>query len=731
MVRESTAEILEKYERKLESQLSVDDGMENRFSAEYEKFRQEMIPELTRYERWAKSLGNVIGIKVAEKDRIKIQKHLDVAHLDVTASQALTLSLMSMLGIFFLTILSVVAYFLIAFPGGFDSLNSGELSNLVLFVFLGIIASMFVFYYTYTMPRRLANSWRLQASAQMVPAILYIVVYMKHTSNLERAIAFAAQHLEGPLALDFKKVFYDVEIGKFSTVKLAVDNYLSEWKDYAPEFIESFHLVESSLFEPSEERRVEILEKALQVILDGVYEKTLKFSREIRSPLTNLYMLGIILPTLGLALLPLASTLLGGLITWPHVFVLFNVIIPFFVFYLVNEVLLKRPGGYGETSVLEMSPDYESFKSKKPWALAFFAALPFFVLGVLPFIFQFGFVSETFGLNNDYSFASLGIDALQNVKFFDFKEIDGEIVGPFGPIAILLSLFIPLSFMIFFSVAYSGKTKKLIQSRTDTRALESEFSNSLFQLGNRLGDGTPAEIAFGKIAATTEGQKSSDFFSLVSSNVQQGGMSLERAIFDSRRGAIIYYPSALIATSMKILVESVKKGLKIAARSLMAISEYAKNIEKINQRLRDLLSEIVSDMKSNMVFLAPLLAGIVVGLSAMITFILNRLQEFQLEAGGAVGLEGLGALGNLSSIFDVTQMIPPYFLQISVGIYILEIIFILTGALVTVDAGKDVLREKYELSRNLRRGILLYLTTAFVSIFALSVLAGVALGGLG
>ncbi|MDD5466107.1 MAG: TRL-like family protein [Candidatus Omnitrophica bacterium] len=33
-------------------------------------------------------------------------------------------------------------------------------------------------------------------------------------------------------------------------------------------------------------------------------------------------------------------------------------------------------------------------------------------------------------------------------------------------------------------------------------------------------------------------------------------MSVESAIFDSRRGAIMFYPSDLIATSMKILTES-------------------------------------------------------------------------------------------------------------------------------------------------------------------------------
>src|SRR5574343_842300 len=98
------------------------------------------------------------------------------------------------------------------------------------------------------MPDRMAMQWRLKASSQMVPAILYIVIYMKHTSNFEKAVAFAAQHLYEPLALDFKKVFWDVQIGRYSTVKDSVDHYLKTWRDFSLEFIEAFHLIESSLY---------------------------------------------------------------------------------------------------------------------------------------------------------------------------------------------------------------------------------------------------------------------------------------------------------------------------------------------------------------------------------------------------------------------------------------------------------------------------------------------------
>ena len=274
------------------------------------------------------------------------------------------------------------------------------------------------------------------------------------------------------------------------------------------------------------------------------------------------------------------------------------------------------------------------------------------------------------------------------------------------------------------------RTKDLIKARDDTKELEKEFNSSLFTLGNRLGDGTPAEIAFAKVAASTKGQKTSDFFNIVNTNIQSMGMSLEEAIFNNRRGAIIYYPSNLIATTMRILIEGVKKGLNVAAQSLMSISEYVTNIQKINERLRDLLAEVVSDMKSNMTFLAPLLAGIVIGLASMITGILGQLKVMTDLGGGETSIAGLGSIGQITELFNVINMIPPYFMQIAIGIYLIEIIFILTKTLVTVDSAEDKLKQTFETSRNLIKGGLLYLILAFISILALSSLASIALGGL-
>ena len=708
--RPNVKDILDKYGSKIEGKInSTPTFKKSKYTGAYSTFKNEMASELSRYERWCNSLGNVIKLKVSEKDAAKVRKDLEIAHIDIEPWKALGLGVVTFVALFFIGLLISLSIWLIS--GSFP----------VSLFLLSIMLAIFLFYFINGYPQRLANKWRLKASSQMVPAILYIVVYMRHTPNLERAISFASQHLQEPLALDFKKIFYNVEIGNFSTIKESLDNYLETWRGYSTEFIESFHLIESSLFEPDNGRRIQILEKSLQVVLDGIYDKMLKFSHDVRSPLTNVYMLAVMLPVLGIALIPLASAMIGGILKASHIFIMYNLLIPFIAFFMLDKILLLRPGGYGETKLLENNPLYPEYKDNSHYTRAFLVALPLFILGILPLIFQFTPFPALLGFPQDFTI-NLGNSAIQ---FFDFKDVGGRIVGPFGIGALFLGMFLPLSIALFFSIAYKGKTKNLIKEKEKTKKLEEEFNNSLFQLGNRLGNGVPAELAFGRVAESAQGLVTADFFKRVNYNVRQMGMSLEKAIFDGRRGALIYYPSDLIATSMRILIESSKKGLKIAAISLMNISEYVKNIKKVTQRLNDLLAETVSSMKSNMTFLAPLLSGIVIGLAAMITSILGKLNLAQAQGG-----ESLGGLSSTLSTFDLTNVVPPYYLQIAIGIYLIQIIFILTRTLVTINSGEDKLQTTNKIAANLNKGIGLFFITALISTFVLFVLSIVVLKGI-
>ncbi len=718
----STDDILNKYGAKIERQMHGYDqvGSREKFSKSYEKFKDEMSPEFSRYERWCKSMGNIFVMKIGEKDKVRIDQAIDIAHLNVTASEVVVFSTM----LLFASLFGGIAFFVALW------LLTGVFS--MMFLFLVFLFSIFLFFYSSKTPERLAVRWRLNASAEMVPAILYIVIYMKHTSNFEKAVAFASEHLRPPLSLDFRKVFWDVEVGKFSTIKESVDDYLLRWKDYSLEFVEAFHLIESSLYESNEGRRITTLEKSLQVILDGVYDKMLKYTHEAKAPLTNVYMLGIVLPTLALAILPLASTMLGGAIQWFHVLLIFNVLVPFMVIALTENVMMRRPGGYGESGLLKKTPLYAKYASNAGYWKGVILALPLFIVGLIPFLWRYTPVPIWLGTTRDYAWSEIGLGFLGGGGVFGIlTDSAGGLSGPFGSGALLMSLCIPAAIAVVFIVGAKARTEEILVTRNKYKEVESEFTSSLFQLGNRIGDGSPAEIAFVKVSSSVKGTATEGFFRIVNENIGQLGMSLERALFDPKRGAVVFYPSQLVATSMKILVESVKKGLQVAARSLMSISDYSKNIKKINDRLNDLLADIISDMKSNMTFLAPLLSGIIVGLSGMITTILSALNEmFSSGSLGGGAIDAAGGIEGILAIFDVSKMIPTYWLQIIVGVYLIQVVFILTSTLVTIKSGRDPVQMTAEAGKNLKLSMILYLIVAAGSIIGLTIVGAVALAGL-
>ena len=67
--RLTTKEILDKYGSKIEGQIETEGtSFDADYSSSYVKFKEEMAPEINRYEKWCKSLGSVIKINVSEND---------------------------------------------------------------------------------------------------------------------------------------------------------------------------------------------------------------------------------------------------------------------------------------------------------------------------------------------------------------------------------------------------------------------------------------------------------------------------------------------------------------------------------------------------------------------------------------------------------------------------------------------------------------------------------------
>ncbi len=703
---EEYQQLLQKYKEKIKEEFGeralASPVSAQATSREYLEFKKEFYPaRYSWYEKAGHLAEKTLKLKVTGKKAEAMQKSIETCHLNITPSGVLSFSILAALLVILVGALGAAAI---------PILLTGE--PMLFLVFFFIVAGLIMVPFLQRLPDFMATTWRMKASNQMVQSIFYMVTYMRHTSNLERAIEFAADHLDQPLSLDFRKILWDVETQQYSTIKDSAEAYLHQWKEWDKEFVEAFHLVESSLYESSEERRLALLDKALDVVLNGTYENMLHYAHNLKAPMTMLHMLGIILPILGLVILPLVVSFLSGdsnpFVTMIYIALLYNVSLPLSVYYLGRIILAKRPAGYGSTDIGEL-PGMKQFKnvslslgktvifSTNP---LYFSVMIFLIGGIIGFS---PLIIHAF--NPNFELPSEKFKLMEYICPPDLPACEAaDKIGPYGLGASVLSLVVILALGCSLGLYYALRSKNVIKIRQKTRELEDEFSSALFQLGNRLGDGLPAEIAFAKVAETMKDTTSGEFFTLAEKNMTKLGMGLEQAIFDPKVGAIASFPSKVIESSMKVLVESARKGPRIAAQALLSMSAYIKEIHRVEERLKDLMADVISSMKAQIKVLTPAIAGIVIGITSMISGILTRLSaqltQFAQTAGEA------GSLGDMLSIFGIG--IPTFHFQLVVGLYIVQITFILTFLSSGIENGTDRLSERYELGRNLINSTVLY-----------------------
>ncbi|MEM2121599.1 MAG: hypothetical protein QXU20_03005, partial [Candidatus Woesearchaeota archaeon] len=320
-------------------------------------------------------------------------------------------------------------------------------------------------------------------------------------------------------------------------------------------------------------------------------------------------------------------------------------------------------------------------------------------------------------------FVSAVDNSFEAFKFFEYKESTiqpGKTIGPYGLGASVFSLFITCGIGVSIGIYYYLTSKNLVMLRNRTRDLEKEFASALFQLGNRIGDGLPVEIACQKVSETMKGTLSGKFFEIISINLQKLGMGLNQAIFDKTKGALSYFPSNMLESSMKVFVESAKKGPIVVSNALMNVSRYIKEMHSVNERLKDLLGDIISSMKTQISFITPVIAGIVVGITSMVTTIIGKLSE-QLASGGVEGSELSGTYEMMKRMFG--DGIPTYYFQIVVGIYVVEIIYILAMLSSGIENGSDKLGERHYIGNSLIKSSLLYGLVAFLVMIMFNLIA--------
>lgn len=658
---------------------------------EYRLFRKMEKGKLNWYERLTRLALRFMKIDPDERTRAELESAVDFTGLRITPQGVMSLFVTTIL---FFAVISITLTIIGIIP---------IIGALMLIAF-----SVLVGYYFLKYPINRLKAMRVEASSQIVLAILYMVVSMRISPNLERALRFASANVSGVLAWDMRRLLWDIEMRKYYSAEDATDAYIVKWKPENEEFAESLRLIRDSQRQVAERAKAE-LDEALNVILSGTKTRMKHYAQDLRLPVMVIHMMGIVLPILGTIMAPLAAVFMANLVSPAHFIIGYDIVLPIVIVWFINNTLRKRPITFSKVDITKHPdlPPRGSFLLKGKAV----PVLPFAIIILLVFLIP------------------SGLYFLQNPTLLMPPIVEGEYVAVNDPnpfLSLSMSALIILGVGFALAVYFILSNFQAVRIQNDIQKIEGEFELALFQLGNRIAGGTPTEVAIEKSIDDVKDLKIAGLFRLCLRNIKNLGMTFEQSLFDKTYGALRYYPSELIKNIMYTVVDTAKKGVRYASESMLKIARYLKNIRETQEYIRDMLSETVSSMKFQAYFLTPLITGLIVSMADIIVQVLSGLGRY---------LEGMNLDATMGLDFSLLTMgapstTPPMF-QLIIGVYLLEVIILLSMFLTKIDQGENPTVQWYNTGKMLIVAVVVYFLIALASTSMFGELIRSALQGMG
>jgi len=329
----------------------------------------------------------------------------------------------------------------------------------------------------------------------------------------------------------------------------------------------------------------------------------------------------------------------------------------------------------------------------------------FLIIGFYGFVGYLSTMGATDGLLLMYPAGEINTAAIPSIYLQE-----GGTLAPLPMLMRSVSIIVGLGIGIGTVKTLGNLERKQAEDRLSN--IEDQFPSALFELGNKISGGTPVELALEDAAKATSELEISDLFSKASENVTEMGMTFEQAIMDKQYGALRQFPSQMIRTVMKATIESSKKGTDMASTAMLTISRYLKNIHKTQEQLNDLMEDTTTTIQMLAYLLAPVVSGVAVGMSQTIITAMTTLSQSISEAQVGETQAAAGGLGGVISGFD--SAIPPELLQFVVGLYLVQLLFILGSFFTKIKKGNDPTYRSLFTGKIILSGMFFYAMTLII-----------------
>ncbi len=631
-------------------------------SGAYNLYKEEekiqSIPK-TLYEKACNISKSILTIEPDEKTRKSLQGAIDITGLKTTPEGTTSFVVLSGLLFGFFIILGMIMKLFYGF-----GLSVGNAFVLILTL---LIFSIYMYYY----PIHLEKIYRVKLKSQIVRMFVYMSIYLRNYPNIEGSIVFAADNSPEPLAYTLRKMIWDVEVGRFKTMKDAINNFLKYWKD-DKKIVETMQILLSSIELPTK-KRLEVIDNAISNIMEGARDEAKDFNLKMRMPITSIYALGILLPIMGMVLVPIMIIFLSNYFKPSAMFITYNIILPITLLFVVTNVIDRRPIAFAPADISKNPnvPPNGKFKMKLGHKI-------FYINALVP--------------------SSLALP----IVYMGYKSMRAAEIS--GKSDLWPSVLIVFGTALFFYIYYKFLAFQRIKIREDTRRIENELPESLYKISNFIERGKPIEISLEESLHDIGKLKINKMFSTIVENIKMRGMTFEQAINDSKFGAILFFPSDLISSTLKIIVEASKKGVRALASTMKKISVYLKYTKEVQDQVVEMLSEVTSSVKFQAIVLTPVLTAVITSMSTLVIKVLNKLADLMSNSN----------MGGSVPMFGKVNITPGQF-QFSVGLYMIESAMLLVWFYNAIENADDNVSRYDATASTILISTIIYIIVLFIS----------------
>lgn len=627
---------------------------------------EEMCKFSVKHFSWI--VGDIKTFKKKAEESVSEEfiESLNFTGLDVEPYEVL---LLSYSGAIIASVAAVILDIIIIAFHGFSIASMGLLTTVLMIgttVGLPLAALQFLSEY----PKTKAGYMKVHSLGDIPEVLSYIIMYLKLIPNMEDGIRFAARESNTSLGKDLKKLIWDLEVRVYRSMDDAVTSFANLWGKWSDYLKRALHLIRSAVREPSESERNITLDRSLDIVMDGTKNNMMNFANNLHQPTLVIYSIGAMVPLALVAMMPAAS-LVGLRISIFQIFLLYDIILPLALFAYMRKILLSRPATFNPPIIPRNHPDVEKINKKENMVIAAVAG----VLIALPGIF----------------FMLLPLFSIKG-EIFDF------ITRPAGEGG--LNAYIPVTLFILWGIAtavsiYCLRTYTAYKKIRDRiKEMEKEFSDSLYVIGKRITEGRPAEEAFQYASETMEGAEMGKIFSGTAFNLASMRTDLKDALFDEKFGSLKHVYSDRIRAIMHLFVEGVKKSYEAAGIAIVKVAEHLKQLQEVERGIKNSLGTLTSTLKSTATLFAPMIAGITLGITKLISVVLEGMNLESLPENDFIS-------GSSNFSFDIS---PEYFVLV-VGIYIMQLVVLLIRFANGIDEGDDKIEYMYTLGKSMPTAI--------------------------